>query len=143
MGPRNKLDVGGLSSSNSNGCVHWEWIFLPCSARRGPGAVVPKKVALQQDNGKSEIGKNWNEYPGRKEDNFVERSAKIPTLGSSFLAAPSMQMHWLVPRMEPESQCELSGLAEGCQVLAFHSCSLLWLIATAGGLLRGEAKTDR
>lgn len=64
-------------------CTSYAWLFLLCSARRGPGAVVPKKVELQQDNGKSEIGKNWNECPGRKEDNFVERSAKPPTLGSS------------------------------------------------------------
>jgi len=68
---------------------------------------------------------------------------KNPILGSSFLAAPSMQMHWLVPHMETENECELSSLAEGCQVLAFQSCSLLWLIAAAGGLLLGEAKTDR
>lgn len=118
--------------------------FPTLLCKKGFRSCCLRKVELQQDNDESETGKNWNKYPGRGEDKFAQSSAKKhPTLGSPFLAPPSMQMHWLVPRMELESQCKLSSLAEGCQVLAFQSCSVLWLIAMAGGLLRGEAKTDR
>lgn len=142
MGQRSKLDVSGVHSSDSNDCTDQARLFQPCSAR-SPGAAGPRKMELWQDNGQSEAGKNSNEYPGRKEDDFVEGSEKTPTLGSSFLASPSMQMHQPVPHTELESRSDLSALAGRCQVLAFQSCSLLWLVAIAGGLLREEAKTDR
>lgn len=99
-----------------------------------------------QENGKSKFGKTWHECPGSK-DNFLGKKTKTTvqkkTLDSSILAAPSMQMHWSFPQMELESQCELPSLAGVCQALALQSCLLLWLVAAAGGLLRGEAKTDR
>lgn len=97
-----------------------------------------------QENGKSKFGKTWHECPGRK-DNFLGKKKKDTkkTLDSSILAAPSMQMHWPFPQMELESQCELPSLAGVCQALALQSCLLLWLVAAARGLLRGEAKTDR
>ena len=149
MEQRSKLGASGACSSDSTDCMHQTWLFLPCSARRGPGDVVSRKMELQQYNGKSEIGKNWSECPDRKDNNFGERSAKKPhpwqllPAGRRHANGPSMLMRWLVPHTGPESQCELSSLAEGCQVLAFQSCSLLWLVAVAGGLLCREAKTDR
>lgn len=76
MEQRSKLGVSGEHSSDSNDGTHQACLFLSCSARRGPGAADPRKVEIQQDNGKSEIGKNWNECLGRKEDTFGERSAK-------------------------------------------------------------------
>lgn len=51
-----QLDVSGVHSSDGNDCMYQAWVFLSCSARRGPGPVVSRKVDLWQHNGKNETG---------------------------------------------------------------------------------------